>query len=219
MLASPADGPSSSLARFALTLASAGVAGVAGVAAAAVDVSAGDGAAALVALRRGFFGAAFRFELLYGIFVVGYGSTPILLLISFSFFSFLPSFFTPQFLSASHPHPPHRFFFSTADRASLFPFFDYYLFSYSSLLALCIVHLLFWLAIDTEVVPFGWIYLLCVRTNALRPLSNNTRPRKRLYIGCKELVYVVLQVVRIYRSVRCGYILVQGLYRNGTVSW
>lgn len=98
----------------------------------------------------------FRFELLYGIFVVGYGSTPILLLISFSFFSFLP-FFHASILSACHPHPPHRFSFSTADLASLFPFFDYYFSSYSSLLALCIVHLLFWLAIDTEVVPFGWI--------------------------------------------------------------
>lgn len=47
------------------------------------------------------------------------------------------------------------------------PLFDYYFSSYSSLLALCIVHLLFWLAIDTEVVPSGWI--ISLRANERSP--------------------------------------------------
>lgn len=53
-----------------------------------------------------FLPGLFRFELLYGIFVVGYGSTPILLLISFSFFfSFLPSFSRLSFCLLATPIP------------------------------------------------------------------------------------------------------------------
>lgn len=158
-----------------------------------------------------------RFELLYGIFVVGYGSAPILSFISFSFFFSLFSRLSFCLLATPIPRTASPSLPPISRRCSPFLII---IFSPTPLYLLCVLYTCCsgLLSIPRSFPLDGYNFSACEQTLSVH-FPINTRLRKRLYIGCKELVYVVLQVVRIYRLVRCDYILVQGQYIGNSTSW